>query len=357
MLNTKRVVFFIRSLHVGGAEKQSIYLTKELSKYHKVKLVVFYKEGEFLDRIEADDDRFFFLEGNVISKIFQFYKFLNKNKTDVLFNFLPINNVIGTLVGKFARVPYIFNGIRVARKSSGLKMMMQRVLSNYLAYGMVSNSNKGKEAYIKFGFKERKINVIHNLIIDVPERIERKKSSTIELLTVGRFVDQKDYPTLLLMAKKLKQKTKKQGINWNLTILGYGVLEEEIKALAKVYQLEDVVKFRSGKSKLDPYFKNADIYVSSSRFEGMPNVIMEAMSYSLPVVATDAGDSNILVTNDQNGYLCPIQDSDVLSERCLELILDKTKRQIFGVNSYDIITQKYSPETIGMKYNKLIENL
>ena len=252
---------------------------------------------------------------------------------------------------------HIFNGIRVARKSSFLKTKLQLFLSNYLAYGLISNSYKGKEAYSSFGFKTEKITVIHNLISDLPSRLERNSSEMVSLLTVGRFVDQKDYPTLLKVAKQLKERTKETHHKWELNIVGYGHMEEEIKALASQYDLLSHVRFSSGKSRLQPYFEAADIYISTSVFEGMPNAIMEAMSYSLPVVATNAGDSDVLVSDHKNGYLCEIKNIDQICDKLLKLIDDEKERAHFGANSYSIIKNNFSPERIGNEYRKLIDSL
>lgn len=354
----KKVAFFIRSLHLGGAEKQSIYLTKELSKNYDITLIVFYKEGEFLNHIDPEDRSFYFLEGNTISKLFKLYQFLRKQHIQVLFNLLPINNIVGTIIGKLARVKFIFNGIRgVERKSNFLKMETQLFLSNYLTHGVVSNSYRGKEAYASYGLNEKKITVIHNLIPYLPPQIKRKKSSVVKILTVGRFVVQKDFPTLLKALKELKKKTTNTNHEWELNLVGYGNLENELKALTQEYDLSNYVKFNSGKSKVQPYFESADIYVSTSVFEGMPNAIMEAMSYSLPIVSTDAGDSRVLVTNDKNGYLCEIGNANQISDNLFKLINNESKRLEFGRNSYENLKNNFSSEIIGNQYRKLIDNL
>ena len=68
-----KIVLFIRSLNLGGAEKQSILLSEELSKSYDTTLIIFHKEGKLLHHIDETKKMFFFPEGNTFNKSIQIY--------------------------------------------------------------------------------------------------------------------------------------------------------------------------------------------------------------------------------------------------------------------------------------------
>ena len=348
------IVIFIRSLNVGGAERQSIYLTKELSKRYNVILIVLNKEGGFVEEVEQSLENVLFLKGNMFSKIYQLYIFLKRNKTQFLFNYLPVNNILGGVIGKLAGVEYIFNGIRGNKIHNNiLKMKLQRFVSNRIVYKTISNSHKAKEVYVKYGFKAEKIIVIHNMTTYEPKEIQvSSKADVIQLLTVGRFVEEKGYDTLLLALHSLLNRTSKK---WQLTIIGYGVLQNKILQMIEELELTNYIKIVSESSKLVKYYNESDIYISTSRFEGMSNTIMEAMSHGLPVICTKAGDSDQLVTNEVNGMICEIDNHQNIANQILRLIESDKERYSYGIESLNKIKQSFTPESISIEYIKLIE--
>ena len=82
----KNIAIFIRSLNRGGAEKQCLLLAKGLSKLNNVVVIVFYKEGDLLKSLDGDESLFFFPSGNVVLKCVELYRYLVRNRVQVLFN-------------------------------------------------------------------------------------------------------------------------------------------------------------------------------------------------------------------------------------------------------------------------------
>ena len=101
--------------------------------------------------------------------------------------------------------------------------------------------------------------------------------------------------------------------------------------------------------------RNADIYISTSLFEGTSNSIMEALNWSLPVVATDVGDNDHLVINGENGFLHPVGDVSGLAQS-LSLLLDSSDlRNKMGLRSNQNLRENYSMEVFEKRYIDLIE--
>ena len=100
--------------------------------------------------------------------------------------------------------------------------------------------------------------------------------------------------------------------------------------------------------------KSADIYLSTSLFEGTSNSIMEAMNWSIPVVATNVGDNNQLIKDSWNGYLISIGDYKKLSEHLLKLLHDDKLRIEMGIRGNERL-HNYSVERFVENYSKVLE--
>ena len=66
----------------------------------------------------------------------------------------------------------------------------------------------------------------------------------------------------------------------------------------------------------------ADLFLTTSIYEGMSNSVMEAMSFSLPIIATNAGDMKYLIEDNYNGFICPYKEPNIISNKLVELIND-----------------------------------
>ena len=104
-------------------------------------------------------------------------------------------------------------------------------------------------------------------------------------------------------------------------------------------------------------FHKTDSHFSTSIFEGTSNTIMEAMSYSLPDVATNVGDDNRLVIEGETGFLTQPKDVSALADRLEQLILSPEKRNSMGAKGYQHIKENYSVDKFQQRYFELIESL
>jgi glycosyltransferase involved in cell wall biosynthesis len=355
---SQKVGIFIRSLRKGGAEKQAVELSKVFSESYDVKLIVLFKEGALIDEANTilPKEHIIFIGGaNYLSKALHFFYYLKKTDLDVLLCYLPSNNIFGTLVGKMAGIKVVFGGLRGAEvKSQKIKMLVQKWVLNNFASAVISNSYMAKKAYSSFGVDEKKIHVIHNGIESNQALVERNEKSIINILSVGRFVAEKDYKTALLAIKKVLG-LNKVPVTLSYTIIGYGEKEGEIRSMIQKYGLSEFVEVIINPIDVEKYYIEADVFLMTSKFEGMPNVVMEAMNYSLPVVTTNAGDVSYLVKDGENGFICPVGNSQFISEKLLELLSSFSLRKEFGKNSHEIIKSDFSLERLKRNYESLIE--
>ncbi len=177
--------------------------------------------------------------------------------------------------------------------------------------------------------KEDKLITIHNGV----ELFQREKvDSAINIVFVGRLSNPKD-PELLIQAfSELKES------NTNLFIIGGGEKEEKIKRMGgDNIQITGSLTRAETLSKL----KNADIFVLTSNYEGFPITILEAMSFGLPVIASDVGGVSEIV-DDSVGYLIKRGDKEELKRTLKELITNKSLREEKGARARKKIQESFT---------------
>jgi glycosyltransferase involved in cell wall biosynthesis len=353
------IVVFIPTLESGGAEKQAVLLTKALQSEFNSILVVWKGNlvaPKFMSYIDDNEIQTIFLKGNLILRFYNLYLLLKTAKVRFIFNFLASNNFFGTLAGKLAGVSTIMGGIRNA-DIPRLKLMLQRCLHNHFLDFTIFNNYVGKENLIKKGFEKGKCIVIPNCFELSSEPIVRDNKDLVTIISLARFVPQKDFHTALMAIHYLVNKINIKSIDIKYCIVGYGEQEKIIQAWITELGLEKHVKiFINPKNALD-ILKESDIFLSSSLFEGTSNSIMEAMSFSLPIVATDAGDNKYLVENNKNGFISPIKNYEQLAKNLAKLVENYELRNELGLYGYHKVKNDYSMAAFRNQYLTLIEKV
>jgi glycosyltransferase involved in cell wall biosynthesis len=144
------------------------------------------------------------------------------------------------------------------------------------------------------------------------------------IVSVGRLAEPKDFSTLVSALSRLDAGTTR------LRILGDGPLREALAAQIEGLGLDGSVELAGEVTDVGRHLDEADVFVLSSRSEGMPISVLEAMSAGLPVVATDVGGLSEVVVDGTTGFLVPAGDADALASRLHALIVDPDLRTRFG---------------------------
>lgn len=156
-----------------------------------------------------------------------------------------------------------------------------------------------------------------------------KTSSCISktVLAVGRFHYQKGFDYLIDVWRLVAQKHP----DWQLRIVGNGEEENKVRNLIKKYNLEDSITIIPPSLQVDLEYLNSSIYVMTSRFEGLPLVLIEAMHFGLPLVSFDCecGPSD-LIEDGINGYLSQVGDTSTLADHINHLIENPSLRKQMG---------------------------
>lgn len=179
---------------------------------------------------------------------------------------------------------------------------------------------------------------------------EKEKNEKMQIIWVARFINWKHPEIVLKLAKSLKNKN----YNFNIKMLGTGVLEEKIKQRIEKENLSDVVQVvgQVPSDKVKDYMEEANIFIGTSDSrEGWGAVINESMNAGCAIVANKKmGSVPFLITDNENGYT--YKNYKELEEKVIKLIENKELREKFSKNAYKYITEKW---TANMAANNLIE--
>ncbi len=357
--NTMNVAILCKTLQKGGAEKQALILAKLLSnKGLDVSLINWY--GNKIDHkyqryITDNSIKYFPLSGNYLKRFRMFRTTIRQRDVSIIVSYLTLPNFVSGLTRMFNKELISIGGIR-NEKLPYHKFFFEILIHNFLNDATVFNNFSAKRKFVRLGFKPDKIHVIHNaLALDANHLKDDKPDGEIRIITVGRFVKQKDYTTALKAFNNLLRKNER--IKLAYYIVGYGPLENKIRKLVRRLDINDKVKIFLNPPDIHGILNTCDIFLSTSLFEGVSNSIMEAMAAGLPVVATNVGDNNYLVKDGFNGYLVPCRDIDRIVERLELLSNSQTMRKDFGRNSHTLIKREFSNEKLLENYLKLFSEL
>lgn len=183
---------------------------------------------------------------------------------------------------------------------------------------------------------------------DNPAQLENK-----EVLAVGRYAYQKGFDLLLQAWAAVCREVS----GWTLRIVGDGELRDELQQMVARLGVGDSVILARQSSDVQSLYRRAAIYVMSSRYEGLPMVLLEAQAAGLPIVsfACPCGPSDV-VTDGRDGFLVPAGDTDALAARLLTLMRDPALRQRMGAAAY-ADSARFSTEAVMEQWERLFDSL
>ncbi len=200
--------------------------------------------------------------------------------------------------------------------------------------------------------KKIKCKLIPNANYSIPDKVEAKEApgEQIKLLAIGRMVSQKGFDLLMHSLKELEKIDRK----WKITIIGSGPEENKIKELAKQLQIDSKTKFLPHSEKLEGYYMNADIYVMTSRFEGLPLVLIEAQSFGLPCVSFDCPTGpREVITHGENGLLVEVGNTKKMAQELFRVARSKELYASCSKSAKET-SKKYSPNEVTDKWLEIL---
>ena len=173
---------------------------------------------------------------------------------------------------------------------------------------------------------------------------------SVVFLSVGRYVPIKSHGDLIkaFATAELPES--------DLILVGHGPLEKELRKSANKYNISDRIHITGKVPDVEPYYALADVFVSSSRGEGLPITALEAMSASLPIIGMRIPGVDEVVVDGETGYLCPPQDIDTFAER-MRRMGDYSHRQELGTAGFIRAQETFSIERMVQSYMRLYDTI
>jgi glycosyltransferase involved in cell wall biosynthesis len=357
----KKILFLIRSLNVGGAERQLLTLADSLdrARFDPV-IVMFYPGGTLLPEFEKRGLRV--LAAGKVRRwdVFSFLSSLTKiilpEKPDILCSYLVAANLLALVFKGYWRVPHVITSIRHSflRKedydwTASFMYWVEDHLSGR-ADRVIINSYVGARQAEARGIPNSRIVVIPNGIDTdrfkpSPElrRETRKKLGYSDKHTViamvGRLDPVKDHSTFIRAAARVKAVHPEA----RFLIVGDGASDYagRVRAEIALAGLDDLFQILPAERDPVPVYNALDICVSASVGEGFSNVIAEAMSCEVPCVVTDVGDSGMIVG--QTGRIVPAGAIEKMAQAMIDLAgLPAEERGKQGKQARERITREFS---------------
>lgn len=186
-------------------------------------------------------------------------------------------------------------------------------------------------------------------LLGLPRHLPDK---TVTFGSIGRFDPVKDHKNLLKAFAILR----KRHPHVQLRLLGDGELRDDLEELARTLSIADDVHFEGFSLDTARFLSSIDVYVISSRSEGLPLVLLEAMGAALPVVATAVGEVPRILGNARCGWLCPPSSPDELAES-MEKALLATDLVTIGARGRKVAEKYYSAQRMARDYESLYGTL
>lgn len=349
-----KIGFLTYSLGGGGAERVLTELADELIRQeYEVDIFVFdahnikYSINSKIRIVYCREQE---NKENYIERLKRLRQKIREEKVDIFFAF-------SLSMAGLARLSTIGMAVKVVgseRANPKMYSKKQKLLMKWVipfCHGMVFQTKGAKNCYPKC--VQRKGIVIPNPAPQIKKLAPVMNSDMIRICSVGRLAYPKDYQTLL----KAYQKYLLLYPQSRLSIYGEGVLKEELLSLAKTLGIENKVTFLGFKKEIISELKNYDMFVFSSRAEGMPNALIEAMAAGLPCIATDCEFGPVeLIQNAENGLLVPIGDVDAMAENMCWIARNKEKAILMGKEASKV-QQKYSRRKIYDQYIAYLDKI
>lgn len=239
--------------------------------------------------------------------------------------------------------PWVMPDVRITR--------ILRKLMYPFAKGIIFQTEMAKSFFSQK--IQRKGIVLSNPVDDkrIPQPFQGEREKII--VGAGRLSKQKNFPLLINAFSEFV----KQFPDYKLVIYGEGPDRQKLEELIKALNIEDKAELPGRKENLPELMKSKAMFVLSSDYEGMPNVLIEAMCMGMPVISTDclSGGPRELVQNKKNGMLVPVNSQDELL-KAMCYMAEGDHAAIMGSEAYKLRDKLTSKKVFEEWYNYLFEN-
>lgn len=354
----KKIIFVLTILGPGGAEKVVSIIANSLPRdKYSPNVILFDKENGHADMLKPDVQILETKTQRIRNSILPILKFFKKEKPDVVFaSYGELNAYISIFIKLFPKTKFIARETNVVSQHVTRPEIkfFYRFYNNY--HKIICQSDDMYQDLIQnFGIKKEKLVKINNPVdfeaidknIINHEKPLDYSTEFKNVVAVGNLSSRKGFDNLLKVFSHLKNE------KIRLFILGDGRDKEMLHNMKKDLGLENVF-FLGQKKNPYPFLKFADLFILSSRYEGFPNVLLEAGACGTYALANDCpGGIQEIIQPKINGEISTIENHQAFAEKIVEVLAQNHDSDAIR-NS---IQSRFSKEIILKKYEEVLEQL
>jgi len=360
-----RIAFCITDLDPGGAERALVELVTRLDRQHwEPGVFCLSGQGLLADDLKAAGVPVVCLGArhwSNVGALWRLVRELRRFRPAILQTFLFHANLAGRFAGRRAGVRTIVSGIRVAEKRSRVPLWFDR-----LTNGLVTTNVCVSRAVANFSITQARL--APEKIVVIPNGVDVTRFSTARpadltqygippgsqvLLTVGRLDRQKGLNDLVDAAVVVVHRHARA----HFLLVGEGPERLAIERLIRDKGLADRIHLAGWRPDVPELLAAGDALVLASHWEGLPNVILEAMAAGLPVVATRVEGTSELVIEGETGYLVAPQSPADLAAGIEKLIADPVRAHAMGQRGCERAAANFSWDKMVSQYSELYRSL
>ena len=361
-----KILFLLSSYGAGGAERQYFNLIHGIDKHEfdvHIGLIRYRQNRPSPTLLESlADVRVRMFDRNYradISVVFDISRYARENKIDIIQSLLFMDNQIGRVAGLISGKSVI-TSIRgeplplLGKWNTWLEFKMQR-----LSKKIVVNSDWLKATLVSQGSAADKVVVIHNgtaagnFQCQVDREALRDKygipGRAVVIGIVARLHPIKDHVTFFDAVKMVRATHS----SVHAVIAGDGEMRTRLQAYVKDIGIDDCVTFLGTvTNELPEVYRIMDVFILTSLSESFPNVVLEAMSAGVPVVATNISDVPSIISDGENGYIVETRNPALVADRVVSLLSNPPLRDLFIKNGL-ARTEQFAVPAMVNKFQQL----
>ena len=352
-----KILFIAPSLGYGGAMKNLVFVANALSRTHDV-CILLYESSTIMQPV-TDSVKLYIIPKHSTKKIikrfidiYRIYWEVKKIKPDIILSFLNFPNLYSVVVGKLLSIPVIIS-------ERGDPFQRQGKFDHFFDFffnradGAVFQT-EGAQSY--FGSRLRRVGVV------IPNPIMRRVvcdrhvvNDSHKIAFVGRFELRQKRQDLMLEAFRAVQQ---KYADAQLFFYGTGADECLVRQMVVSYGLEQSVIFSGYIANPEREVVKAEVFVMTSDYEGIPNVLVESMMLGMPVISTDCspGGAKLLIQDEKNGILVERGNASAIADAILLLFESRALREALSANAVSICDD-FRPELIVSKWEEYITSI
>ena len=362
----KSITFICMNLECGGTERVIINLANYYSKKNINTAIITLGSAnlfngfkvspktEIIELKKEYSNSIFKTFMNYIYWIYEINKYMKRNKNSIYISFLSIPNILTTIASLTIKsIHYGSERVDPAYAELSIFWKLLRLIFYRKLRGLIVQTEEIKNN-CKYFISERKIKIIPNSInlSFIKPQSNNIKNEKLKVLFIGRIEYQKGIDIFLEAIVKISKENKRN--LYDFEIIGDGSLSNLVQEKIRVNNLKGLLKYRPKSESPLKHIKKSNIVMHPSRYEGMSNVVLEAMAYGKCVISTYQASSKI-ITNYKDGILIKSLSSFEIINCLDKLSSNRALINDIGLNAVNTIKNNYSEKRIFKLWSKTLK--